>query len=209
MHVSNIAITGHTEGIGLAAYTRLGRDYSVVGFSRRNGYDISKDEDLERIIQESLHCEVFINNAYSGDQQVALAQLWDQHHSHLPHVIINVSSLASDPDFDAVNKMPWLTDYIAEKQRLNRVTFEIMDRLNVQAKAMNLMLGIVDTDFAVNSLAPEAMNQVPAEFAAFMHDIAENNKLIRSEDVADTIKIMIDSVRANCFIYSLSLFNRF
>jgi len=61
MRPNKIAITGHTKGIGLALanyYTDLGIE--VVGFSRTNGYDISKGVDQERIINESQDCDLFI-----------------------------------------------------------------------------------------------------------------------------------------------------
>jgi len=58
------AITGHTSGIGQTIYDRLSPN--IVGFSRTNGYDISKTDDRARIISEVADCDVFINNADDG-----------------------------------------------------------------------------------------------------------------------------------------------
>jgi short-subunit dehydrogenase len=64
MNINKVAITGHTRGIGASLTQKLSSECNVLGFSRSNGYDISKDEDLIRIIDETLDCEVFVNNAY-------------------------------------------------------------------------------------------------------------------------------------------------
>ena len=58
-----VAITGHTKGIGRAIADLYYTD-EVVGFSRSNGYDISVEESISRIITESLECDIFVNNAY-------------------------------------------------------------------------------------------------------------------------------------------------
>jgi short-subunit dehydrogenase len=58
-----IAITGHTKGIGKAIAGLYYTD-EVVGFSRSNGYDISKPEDVKSIIKTSIEqdCENDITN---------------------------------------------------------------------------------------------------------------------------------------------------
>ena len=64
-------ITGHTSGIGqylFEHFTNTG--WSVKGMSRSNGYDISTDQ--EKIVQESIGADMFINNASSGNSQLEL-----------------------------------------------------------------------------------------------------------------------------------------
>jgi hypothetical protein len=69
-----IAITGHTSGIGKGMYDHfLNQNHEVFGLSRSNGYDISKN--IEDIIKVSSGCDLFINNAYSGDSQLKLLML--------------------------------------------------------------------------------------------------------------------------------------
>lgn len=75
-----IGITGHTQGLGLAItqqMTALGHE--VIGFSRTNGYDISDDATLDRIVSECTECDVFINNAVYEYAQTKL--LYKLHNS--------------------------------------------------------------------------------------------------------------------------------
>ena len=41
-----VALTGHTSGIGKAIYDIMSIDNEMVCFSRKNGYDISKNLSL-------------------------------------------------------------------------------------------------------------------------------------------------------------------
>jgi hypothetical protein len=67
-----IIITGHTRGIGKAIFDKFTEVScrQIIGMSRSNGYDI--DNDFDKIVQEAEGCELFINNAYSGQQQQKL-----------------------------------------------------------------------------------------------------------------------------------------
>jgi len=53
-------VTGNNRGLGLALAERFGAD----GTNRTSGYDITKDVD--KIVEESVHYDVFINNAFDG-----------------------------------------------------------------------------------------------------------------------------------------------
>jgi len=53
-------ITGNNRGLGLD----LARHFHGDGCSRSSGYDITKD--IDRIVEESVHFDVFINNAFDG-----------------------------------------------------------------------------------------------------------------------------------------------
>ena len=65
-----IAITGHTGGLGQALFEILSTQHEVVGFSRSNGYDISKN--LAEIVDEIQDYDVLINNAYHVTGQLGL-----------------------------------------------------------------------------------------------------------------------------------------
>ena len=203
MDITKIALTGHTRGIGKSIVDLLSPKYKCVGFSRGNGYDISKDEDINRIIDESLDCEVFINNAYYYEQQLKIAELWEQAHKDKAHFIINVSSLASDPMFEIENKIPHLVPYAQEKHRLNRKSFDICDRFDGKCKAMTLMLGIVETGFQ----NPYGID--PNNLYEHYKDFKDRGVLIDPKDVAKAVEVMINSIQSNCFIYNISLLNRF
>jgi len=203
MKITKIAITGHTEGIGKAIADHLGLNYQIVGFSRSNGYDISKQEDLDRIVAESLDCEIFINNAYYFDQQTVLAGMWDTAHKDKKDFIINISSLAADPIFEIDKKMPYIVPYAEEKHRLNKKTFEICDHLNGQRKAISVLLGIVATNF-INPYGTD-----PENMLEHYEGFRKNGTLIMPEDVAEAIEHVIGLIKSNCFIYSISILNRF
>lgn len=203
MKITKIAITGHTEGIGKAISDRFRLNYQVVGFSRSNGYDISKHEDLERIVADSMDCEVFINNAYYFDQQLVLADLWDSAHSGKEDFIINISSLAADPIFEIEKRMPYLVPYAEEKHRLNKKTFDICNNLGGKRKAISVLLGIVDTKF-INPYGSD-----PENMLEHYESFRKNGTLIQPEDVAEAIEHVIGLAKSNCFVYSISILNRF
>ena len=203
MNISKVAITGHTKGLGLSLSQKLSNQYTVLGFSRSNGYDISNNEDVRRIIDETLDCEIFVNNAYHFDQQTNIAKLWEEAHRDKEHFIINVSTLASDPMFDVATKLPHLVPYAQEKHNLNQATFDICDRFGGKCKAMSVLLGIVETGFE----NPYGID--PTNLLEHYSDFKHRGVLISPDDVAAAIDLMIKSIQNNCFIYSLSLLNRF
>lgn len=82
-----IAVTGHTSGIGKSISER----FDVIGFSRSNGYDITKDQ--EKIVKESTDCDVFINNAQKGFYQTELLYTLSKSFSGK---IINIGSISKD-----------------------------------------------------------------------------------------------------------------
>jgi len=53
-------ITGNNRGLGLA----LSEHFSADGCSRQSGLDITKD--IDKIVEDSIHHDVFINNAFDG-----------------------------------------------------------------------------------------------------------------------------------------------
>lgn len=84
------AITGHTAGIGKTVYDKLLP--SVIGFSKSTGYDITLKEDRRTIIDESQHCDVFINNATDGFGQTELLIELFYEWKNCNKTIINVGS---------------------------------------------------------------------------------------------------------------------
>ena len=64
-----IAITGHTKGIG-KAIANLYPDY--IGFSRSNDFDIGNPDCVNRIVELSKNCDIFVNNAYHGTTQTTI-----------------------------------------------------------------------------------------------------------------------------------------
>jgi len=108
------AVTGHTSGIGKALY----ENYlpNAVGFSRSNGFNITKD--INKIIDQSKDCDVFINNAQEGFFQTEL--LYELSKTFKGKVI-NIGSMSKD----------WITGYkknykyAVEKQALNSMNDQL------------------------------------------------------------------------------------
>ena len=88
-----VGITGHTSGIGLSFANLFEKDgHEVIGFSRKTGHDITKQEDRLKIIEQSNDCDLFINNAYDGFSQADL--LFDLYQNWFGQKkrILNISS---------------------------------------------------------------------------------------------------------------------
>jgi NAD(P)-dependent dehydrogenase (short-subunit alcohol dehydrogenase family) len=89
-----IAITGHTSGIGKAIGDYFAPDNSVLGFSKSSGYDIKLPQDRIHIREQSLECDIFVNNAYSNfdDAQLEMLRLIHSSWAGTDKLIINISS---------------------------------------------------------------------------------------------------------------------
>lgn len=136
-----IALTGHTNGLGLACYNLLKQNYDVIGLSLSNGYDIN---DYNKIVDTILDSDVFINNAYSGYAQANLLIKLHQHWQHLPKTIISVSSTCTrfSRAEKELNHLPW--EYRDHKLALERVFHSLID--NPGSCRLHLMVpGPIDT----------------------------------------------------------------
>jgi nucleoside-diphosphate-sugar epimerase len=92
-----VAITGHTYGIGQALYAHLmSAGHQCVGFSRTTGHNINDRTSRGSIVQQSHHCDMFINCAYSGFGQThLLIDLYRRWHN-LEKTIINIGSRVTE-----------------------------------------------------------------------------------------------------------------
>lgn len=92
----DIAITGHTRGIGQCIKELFERhNFTVFGLSRSNGYDLQNqfDEINSAIINRD--SDIFINNAYVPVHQTKLLQsIYDKWKLN-KKLIINIGSIAS------------------------------------------------------------------------------------------------------------------
>lgn len=88
-----IVITGHTTGLGKKLYDTFATPWNdVKGISRKTGYYL--ESDIDRIIEESKGCDLFINNCYVGNRQkVLLERLHDK-----VGMMIVMGSIAGDYD---------------------------------------------------------------------------------------------------------------
>lgn len=156
-----IAITGHTSGIGKALYDIYSEENEVLGFSRTNGYDISNNKIVNDIVQESLDCDVFINNAYYSIAQVnILNNLWNFWSRDKSKTIVNISSLSKYPGVSGNQ-----SGYSAHKAALSHQAFLLMFKGTRKCRMINVNPGWVDTPMTEGNTAnmltaPECAEQI-------------------------------------------------
>ena len=93
-YMTNIAITGHTSGIGKACVKHFNND-TIFGYSRSNGWNIqSPDKIVADIVANN--CTVFINNAYEGRAQRRLLERLYSEWRNKPNIIVNIGSYITD-----------------------------------------------------------------------------------------------------------------
>ena len=141
-----IAITGHSKGIGKALVDNLSANHDVIGFSRSNGYDISKTRIIDQVINESLTCDVFINNAYHSIAQVdILNRLWHYWRRDKSKTIVNISSLSKYPGLSGNQ-----SGYSAHKAALSHQAFLLMFKTSRKCRMININPGWVKTEMTKN-----------------------------------------------------------
>lgn len=108
-----IAITGHTKGIGKSIYDLLSQKHEVLGFSRSNGYDITKFYDV--IVAKTLTFDVFINNTYVNNfQNLIFTKLLESWKLDETKTIVNIGSRAMYTQFSGV-----YSQYAIHKKQLH------------------------------------------------------------------------------------------
>jgi short-subunit dehydrogenase involved in D-alanine esterification of teichoic acids len=157
-----ISITGHTSGIGKSLvnlFESLGHE--VVGFSRSNGYDISKDS--KAIVEQTKDCDVFINNAYHVDAQLSLLKevltLWEGQSK----TVLNISSQIIYKEDSPMYQGEQL-EYKISKTKLSNFVKEYTGSVTIK----DIVPALVDTDFYITppmfkdfpSIKPDALAQI-------------------------------------------------
>ena len=129
-----VVVTGHTSGIGKAIFDFFkDQGHDCVGFSRRTGHDISKEEDRLAIAEQSKDCDIFVNNAYNDfdNSQLEMLKLINDGQ----RTIFNISSRVTD-----------LKENIPAGMKLYRITKMLQDDYcRDRPNIINLKLGRVDT----------------------------------------------------------------
>jgi len=198
----SIAITGHTRGIGKGLYDYfVNAGCMVKGFSRENGFDISWYKNIDQIIEETVDCDLFINNAYYEDQQANIALQWHMAHYNKNHYILNVSSLGSDQNVAQIlsitNKE--IIEYGLNKQLLNNIGNSI-NFSDSSARCITVIPGIVNTDFTKDFPLDEGMLN-------FFHRTLTKNTVLTVNDVVESVVTILDSITDKHFISSYTLLN--
>jgi len=198
---NNVAITGHTSGIGRGLYDHFAKlGYNVKGFSKDTGFDISIKENQDRIIELTRDCDLFFNNAYSSYSQVELARLWQQQHWTDNHFIINTSSMAAEPLADIPKNFPWLTPYSEEKYAINKASWEI-NHSGSRCKSIVIMPGVCQTNF-YNPYDTTDQNGIE-----LYNQIMKTNSIITVDDLVKTVDLVLQSINGRNFISSITVLN--
>lgn len=177
-----VAVTGHTVGIGkeLVKFFK-GKDFEVLGFSRSNGYDIKDFDAREKIINESAKCDIFVNNAYSfnDNSQLLLLQRITETWIGQEKLIINISSRAGD--FAGVAGHPW-----PEYAKMKSQTDIFCHTRNGLPWMLNLKPGNVDTQLTKDRNEVKMDVEVFSKILDFIFD-NRSNFIVRSITFAPCI----------------------
>ena len=110
----NIALTGHSKGLGKALFEFLSQKHEIIGFSRSNGYDIKSPFDRKKIIKESKDCDIFINLVHNYYHQTDLLLELHKSWKGLQKYIINIGTSAVDDENFGLNDYQML-EYKVQK----------------------------------------------------------------------------------------------
>jgi NAD(P)-dependent dehydrogenase (short-subunit alcohol dehydrogenase family) len=117
-----IAITGHSKGIGreFKSYYEA-QGYTVLGFSRSNGYDLRDWDSLQRMLDQIKDFDLLISCAKPDFVQTTLLyEVWKLWQGQ-PKTILNISSvLTSMP----TNPQPFDQDPMIDLYRTSKVSLE-------------------------------------------------------------------------------------
>jgi NAD(P)-dependent dehydrogenase (short-subunit alcohol dehydrogenase family) len=161
-----VAITGHTRGIG-KSLSKIFPDF--LGFSRSNGYDINDPVARQRILAESIDCDVFVNNAHCDfGQQYLLYDFWEAWQSK-NKIIVNIGSRAADYVYHR--------EYPHYKYSIQKLALEgaskYMTHCLRPCKVICVKPGYVDTE-GVRDKPGNKMD--PDDLATFIKELVENDK---------------------------------
>jgi NAD(P)-dependent dehydrogenase (short-subunit alcohol dehydrogenase family) len=164
--MSNVAITGHTSGLGY----ELGRMYpDHIGLSRSNGHDISCPGTINRIVRECNETELFFNNAHCGFFQVDLLYSLYEQWKDTDKTIVNISSVSPETSIHRPHK------YAIEKLALDAATKQL--NANSQCRIVLVKVGLIDTPRSESISG----NKMPVRFVANQIKIQLNNDAVNDD----------------------------
>lgn len=150
-------VTGHTSGVGQYLYEHFSKiGYDVLGMSRSNGYDISKD--IEKIIIESNNCDLFINNATSGKSQLNILRNLC---TKVPR-IVTIGSAGTD-----------YLDILNNQYNLDKKELEDASRLISSSSRDDLAkILLIKLSFAEETYSREKINRINSDITISYKEIA-------------------------------------
>lgn len=134
-----IAVTGHTKGLGAefkTHYESLG--HTVLGFSRRNGYDLRNWAKLQSMLEQIKDCDMLISCAKPDFVQTILLyeiyKLWRGQDKTIVNISSALTAIPTNPPhlFDD----PMMDLYRTSKLSLN----EASEQLSFKSELPQIML---------------------------------------------------------------------
>lgn len=128
---NKIAIIGHTKGIGKAiADLYKKKNYTVVGFSRSNGFDIEKDQQL--ILDNLDDCRLIVINAYAGNSQLELLKrVYGKYLKSNKKVAVITSTSGTDAGECLDHRTKTYMKYCKDKRKLITYIEELQQELHM------------------------------------------------------------------------------
>lgn len=150
-------ITGHTSGVGQYLYEHFQNNgWDVLGMSRSNGYDISTDRD--KIVADSIGCDLFINNASSGDSQLELIRRLS---TKVPKIVTMGSAGTEFTDI-------WGKQYTFDKKELE----EAHKLISMDTNVADMLL--IKLSFAETTYSRVKTNRIDSDFTIPYNEIAKS-----------------------------------
>jgi NADP-dependent 3-hydroxy acid dehydrogenase YdfG len=177
----NVAITGHSKGIGAAITKSLTmQGHTVIGYDITNNYDITAPGMIEKIAAESQNCDIFINNAYADIAQTKMLETMIASWSDQSKLIVNISSkMTLNKKIYGERKMV----YKHNKMHQNKI---VRERINTkQPHIINIISGFVDTGLSAEWTDIPKID--PTDFAELvLHLINIRDRIHVQEIILDT-----------------------
>jgi short-subunit dehydrogenase len=188
-----VCITGHTRGIGQSLTTIFeSNHHQVFGFSRSNGYDISDQTIRQKIVEQSLDADVFINNAYDAVGQTDLLKILIDQWSGTDKLIINISSKLSYYPVGTENGV--YDEYIKAKAEQNAIVKSKI--FNCKPNIINVITGLVDTEMSSIFVSEHKIS--PMGLAMLIYDIVKYKNLVSVQEiVVDAPGLDWDDIKRN------------
>ena len=118
-----ILMTGHTSPMGKELYAHLSKEHEVIGVSRESGYDLTKQEDVEKVTDMALDSDIFINLAHVSSAQSQMLLMINNKWNKESRLFLTISfgSLATKLDNDILRAVNIDRQYLADKHKLDAV----------------------------------------------------------------------------------------
>ena len=176
----NVVLTGHTSAMGTFINMHLlCKNYEVVGVSRDTGYDLTKEGEVDRVVDMCLEADVFINLAHIGTVQSLFLKLIDSKWTNKNRLkqVISIGSLVTKLDEELLQKIiknENFSDlqYFKDKQELDTINNSLANKKPFGEQPQYTLLRILN-------YGPKTGSR-------------ENEPTCTSEDICRTIDYIID-----------------